>query len=157
MEGDIYVWEAFMCGGDIYVWEAFTCGGDIYVWEAFTCETSHQSEILHSLIFRISLSALHIFLIQIKRAKGTLQYHIVDFMHKSEKKQQLFFGLKSDFIVLWRHAWVHYVFWWHCAGSKHGVQSQFGFPVSCVDVKKRDGSSTGDHELCDSQAQIFVL
>ena len=49
--GDIYVWEAFPCGGDIYVWEAFTCGGDIYVWEAFTCETSHQSEILHSLIF----------------------------------------------------------------------------------------------------------
>ena len=33
------------------MWEAFTCGGDIYMWEAFTCETSHQSEILHSLIF----------------------------------------------------------------------------------------------------------
>ena len=77
----IHVWELFMCGGDIHVqlpymvtnvwraihvWELFTCGGDIHVqlpytvtnvwrvitvWELFTCETSHQSEILHSLIF----------------------------------------------------------------------------------------------------------
>ena len=28
-----------------------TCGGGIHVWELLTCETSHQSEILHSLIF----------------------------------------------------------------------------------------------------------
>ena len=28
------------------VWRA------IHVWELFTCETSHQSEILHSLIFK---------------------------------------------------------------------------------------------------------
>ena len=27
------------------------CGGDIHVWELLTCGTSHQSEILHSLIF----------------------------------------------------------------------------------------------------------
>ena len=32
---------------------AFTCAGDIHVWELLTCETSHQSEILHSLIFMI--------------------------------------------------------------------------------------------------------
>ena len=35
----------FTCG------ELLTCAGDIHVWELLTCETSHQSEILHSLIF----------------------------------------------------------------------------------------------------------
>ena len=35
----------------IHVWDLLTCGGDIPVWELLTCETSHQSEILHSLIF----------------------------------------------------------------------------------------------------------
>ena len=40
--------------------------------------------------------------------------------------------------------------------AKLHVQSQFGFPVSCMDVKKTDGASWGDHELCDRQAQIFV-
>ena len=40
-----------MCGGGIHVWELLTCAGDIHVWELLTCETSHQSEILHSLIF----------------------------------------------------------------------------------------------------------
>ena len=49
--GGIHVWELFTCGGDIHVWELFTCGGDIHVWELFTCGTSHQTEILHSLIF----------------------------------------------------------------------------------------------------------
>ena len=39
------------CGGGIHVWELLTCAGDIHVWELLTCETSHQSEILHSLIF----------------------------------------------------------------------------------------------------------
>ena len=39
-----------MCGGGIHVWELLTCAGDIHVWELLTCETSHQSEILHSLI-----------------------------------------------------------------------------------------------------------
>ena len=38
------------CGGGIHVWELLTCAGDIHVWELLTCETSHQSEILHSLI-----------------------------------------------------------------------------------------------------------
>ena len=33
------------------MWELLTCAGDIHVWELLTCETSHQSEILHSLIF----------------------------------------------------------------------------------------------------------
>ena len=46
--------EPLLCGGDITVqlpymvinvWRAIT------VWELLTCETSHQSEILHSLIF----------------------------------------------------------------------------------------------------------
>ena len=41
------------CGGGIHVWELLTCAGDIHVWELLTCETSHQSEILHSLIFVI--------------------------------------------------------------------------------------------------------
>ena len=40
-----------MHGGGIHVWELLTCAGDIHVWELLTCETSHQSEILHSLIF----------------------------------------------------------------------------------------------------------
>ena len=35
------------------MWELLTCAGDIHVWELLTCETSHQSEILHSLIFEI--------------------------------------------------------------------------------------------------------
>ena len=72
--GDIHVWELFTCGSYSRVEEAFTCGsysrveghsrvgaihvwrghsrvGGIHVWELFTCGTSHQSEILHSLIF----------------------------------------------------------------------------------------------------------
>ena len=48
--GGIHVWELLTCGGDIHVWELLTCGGDIHVWELLTCGTSHQSEILHSLI-----------------------------------------------------------------------------------------------------------
>ena len=36
------------------------------------------------------------------------------------------------------------------------VQSQFGFPVSSVDVQKPDGSSLRDHESYNSQAIIFV-
>ena len=39
------------CGGGIHMWELLTCAGDIHVWELLTCETSHRSEILHSLIF----------------------------------------------------------------------------------------------------------
>ena len=68
--GDIHMWELFTCGGGIHLWELFMCGGDkhscvgaihvwrghsrvggIHVWELFTCGTSHQNEILHSLIF----------------------------------------------------------------------------------------------------------
>ena len=49
--GDIHMWELLICGGNIHVWELLTCGGDIHVWELLTCGTSHQSEILHSLIF----------------------------------------------------------------------------------------------------------
>ena len=41
------------CGGGIHVWELLTCAGDIHVWELLMCETSHRSEILHSLIFHI--------------------------------------------------------------------------------------------------------
>ena len=41
-----------MCGGGIHMWELLMCAGDIHVWELLTCETSHQSEILHSLIFK---------------------------------------------------------------------------------------------------------
>ena len=44
--GDIHMWELLMCGGDIHVWDLLTCGGEIHM-----CGTSHQSEILHSLIF----------------------------------------------------------------------------------------------------------
>ena len=43
------------CGGGIHVWELLTCVGDMHVWELLTCETSHQSEILHSLILFISV------------------------------------------------------------------------------------------------------
>ena len=49
--GDIHVWDLLTCGGDIHVWDLLTCGGDIHVWELLMCGTSHQSEILHSLIF----------------------------------------------------------------------------------------------------------
>ena len=35
------------------MWELLTCAGDIHVWELLMCEMSHQSEILHSLIFDI--------------------------------------------------------------------------------------------------------
>ena len=48
------------CGGGIHVWELLTCAGDIHVWELLTCETSHQSEILHSLIFVIVCSGGYI-------------------------------------------------------------------------------------------------
>ena len=52
---DIHVWELFTCGGDIHMCELLMCGGDIHVWELLTCGTSHQSEILHSLIFVFSV------------------------------------------------------------------------------------------------------
>ena len=50
--GDIHVWDLLTCGGDIHMWDLLMCGGDIHVWELLTCGTSHQSEILHSLIFQ---------------------------------------------------------------------------------------------------------
>ena len=36
--------------GGIHMWELLTCVGDIHMWELLMCGTSHQSEILHSLI-----------------------------------------------------------------------------------------------------------
>ena len=42
------------CGGDIHVWDLLMCGRGIHVWDLLTCGTSHQSEILHSLIFFLS-------------------------------------------------------------------------------------------------------
>ena len=56
--GDIHMWDLLMCGGDIHVWDLLTCGGDIHVWELLTCGTSHQSEILHSLILMIITSMI---------------------------------------------------------------------------------------------------
>ena len=61
--GDIHKWELLSCGGDIHKWELLGCGGDTrvgvtHVWMEHSdvgvthmCGTSHQSEILHSLIF----------------------------------------------------------------------------------------------------------
>ena len=46
--------EPLPCGGDITVQLPYTVINvwrGITVWELLTCETSHQSEILHSLIF----------------------------------------------------------------------------------------------------------
>ena len=57
--GGIHVWELLTCGGGIHVWELLTCGGDIHVWELLTCGTSHQSEILHSLIFTYNLQEVN--------------------------------------------------------------------------------------------------
>ena len=73
--GDIHMWDLLTCGGDIHVWltctvmpshvafpqwwrdihgwDLLTCGRGIHVWDLLTCGTSHQSEILHSLIFVI--------------------------------------------------------------------------------------------------------
>ena len=48
---DIHMWELLTCVRDIYMWEVLMCGRNIHVWELLTCGTSHQSEILHSLIF----------------------------------------------------------------------------------------------------------
>ena len=38
-------------GGGIHVWKLLTFARGIHMWELLTCEKSHQSEILHSLIF----------------------------------------------------------------------------------------------------------
>ena len=46
-----YVDGTFTCGTYSHVEVAFTCGSYSHVEGAFTCGTSHQSEILHSLIF----------------------------------------------------------------------------------------------------------
>ena len=50
-DGGIHMWELLMCGRDIHLWELLKCGRGTHVWELLTCKTSHQSEILHSLIF----------------------------------------------------------------------------------------------------------
>ena len=50
--GATHVWKGHSCVGATYVWKGHSHVGAIHVWELLTCETSHQSEILHSLIFR---------------------------------------------------------------------------------------------------------
>ena len=77
--GDIHMWELLTCGGDIHVWELLTCGGDIHVWELLTCGTSHQSEILHSLIFFTAIGIWRCQKVQKKACGCEVFRHLEDF------------------------------------------------------------------------------
>ena len=57
--GAIHMWRGHSRVGAIHVWRGHSRVGGIHVWELFTCGTSHQSEILHSLIlFYINVPTL---------------------------------------------------------------------------------------------------